>query len=499
MKSGPLRIFLRHSALLPAVFSIQCQYDYFQNAINREKDTDNPVISQTEPTRNSVIRKLNSLRITFSEPVKNATSTANYVLSGDGLGTLALSAVAVSSESEVTLQFSGTMTDGSVSIKINGVADKVENPLNDSEIVFTSDATPKWRYIGRAVSRQTIAVNSAPSLAFDSQYLYAAISESNCINTGVTDITIMRYDLTAGTWSVVGDYCLGGASLVSTNNSSVFPALLLHGGSLFVAYTDGATYSSPNKFVRVKVFKNGMWEVLGAPLPAQVGANSSYASIAATGDNIYLSVRDLGNSGRVSVYRNTIATPGAWTLMGTNGLSAGNVFRQAPVRIFNSELYLGFRDGGSVGPTGQPSVLKWDGTSSWATIGAVDTLASDYFNLVTTASDLWAIYQQGGVASVAFKKSSGGAWSQGVTNLTTEGTPNYLSAQVNGANVYAGYQVAATTVCRFKYHDGAAWAELGSGLTCGNPSILLINGKIHAVFRDQDATYADKLSAAYFE
>ena len=274
---------------------------------------------------------------------------------------------------------------------------------------------------------------------------------------------------------------------------------MLHNGNLFVAYSDGTTFDGTNKFVRVRIFKNNQWEVLGSPLPAQVGANSTHASLTADGDNIYLSVRDIGNGSKVSVYRNTITTPGAWTLMGTNGLSAGNVFRQAPVRIYNNELYVGYRDGGSVGPAGKPSVLKWDGSTTWNSTGAVDTLASDYVNLVPTATELWAVYQQGGASTVAAMKFSAGTWSSGATNLTTEGTPNYLSAAVSSGVLYTGYQVGSTTTCRVKKYEASAWSELGNGITCGNISIHMVNGLVYAVYRDQDASYTNKLSAAYFQ
>lgn len=485
------------SSLFILAFYSNCQYDYFRSAIDKEKDTEAPVIQSSDPAGNATIRVLSSVKITFSEPVTGAAILSNYSLSGDGAGTLALTGIVADSDNQVTLQFSGTLVDGNITVKINGITDKVNNPLRDTDLSFTSDATPKWRYIGRGLSRRTIANNYGPGIAADSQYIYVAITETTCYtgSSGVTDVSVMKYNFSSGTWSVVGDYCLGGASLTTNSN---FPSLLLHNGKLFEAHVDGATFDGTNTFARVRLFDGTQWNIFGSPLPAQVGANSRFPVLAADGDNIYLSVRDLGNGGKASVYRNSISTPGAWTLMGTNGLSAGNVFRQSPITIFNNELYIGFRDGGSVSPTGKPSVLKWDGSSSWTSTGLADAVASDYVNFQKTATELWAIYQSG-TTGVSAMKYSAGTWSVGASTMTAEGTPNYLSSVMIGGYPYVAYQVNASNTCLLKRYDGTSWSQLGGTLTCGNPSITLIGSVIYAVFRDKDPAYSDLLSGAYFQ
>jgi hypothetical protein len=271
---------------------------------------------------------------------------------------------------------------------------------------------------------------------------------------------------------------------------------MLHNGQLFVAFTDGSVYDGVNQFVQVRVFRNNQWELIGD----KIGGNTRNPYLAADGDNIYVSVRDLSNGSRVSVYRNTIATPSTWTLMGTNGLSLGNTFRASPLVRFSSEWYLAFRDGGSTSPTSKPSVLKWDGTASWATSWQIDTLSSDNVNMFVAGSELWAVYQQGGTSQVAAMKFSAGSWSAAIgTNLVTEGTPNYLSAARSGANTYAAYQVGTSSTCWVKQHDGASWSSLGTSFNCGNPTMMLFNSVVYVVFRDQDTGYMDKLSAAYFE
>ncbi len=472
-----------------------CQHNFYEDAIIREKDTEIPSIRSTEPAAATTIRGLQTLRVFYSEPVTGADNVANVGLSGAGLGTLALGSIEAISRSEYLLHFTGTMVDGQVIIRIAGAKDGAANELAATDLEFTSSAVPKWRYIGRAVSTNTLITSSAPSLQHDSQYLYAAFNEIACVNT-FNDITVMRYEFSTGAWSVVGSRCIAGATATA---SSINPNLMLHNGTLFLAFTDGSVFDSVDQFVRVRAFRNGTWEVVGTG-DAKIGGDTRNPFLVADGDNIYVSARDLNNSSKVSVYRNTIATPGAWTLMGTNGLSVGNTFRSAPMAFFTSELYIGFRDGGSTSPASKPSVLKWDGSSSWATSWQIDTLAADNLNLLRNGTELWAIYQQGGTSAVAVTKYATGAWSAAVTpNLSTEGTPNYLSAGIASGHTYAAYQVGTSSTCWVKRHDGTSWSALGTSFNCGNPTILLINSVVYAVFRDQDTGYMDRLSAAYFE
>jgi hypothetical protein len=59
------------------------------------------------------------------------------------------------------------MLDGPVNVHAAGIRDKAGNELSATTLEFTSSAVPKWRYIGRAVSTNTIITSSAPSLAGD--------------------------------------------------------------------------------------------------------------------------------------------------------------------------------------------------------------------------------------------------------------------------------------------------------------------------------------------
>jgi hypothetical protein len=304
------------------------------------------------------------------------------------------------------------------------------------------------------------------------------------------DVTVMKYEFATGNWSTVGNRCIAGNT---STQHSINPNLLLHNGTLFVAFTDGSVFDGTNQFVQVRAFRNNTWELIGA----KIGGDTRNPYLAADGDNLYVSVRDFDNSNRLSVYRNTIATPGTWTLMGANGLSLGNTLRASPLVQFGGEWYLAFRDGGS---GNRPSVLKWDNSSSWATSWQIDTLSSDNINMFVSGSELWTIYQQGGTSQVAATKYSGGSWSAAIApNLVTEGTPNYLSAARAGTNTYAAYQVAISSTCWVKHHDGTAWNALGTSFNCGNPTMTLINSVVYVVFRDRDTGYMDRLSAAYFE
>ncbi|GAB4429780.1 MAG: hypothetical protein OHK0011_12330 [Turneriella sp.] len=487
LRDGYLRCAKFALALL---LTTSCQYNYFEQAIDREKDTVSPAVSSSEPSAGSTIRKLEKLRLIFTEPVNQATEQGNYALSGAGVGTLTLVSINTLNPQEYELTFSGTMVDGPVTLQISGIRDRVGNEIATSTLEFTSSAVPKWRYIGRAVSTNTLVSSSAPALAYDSQYLYAAFNEIACVNL-FNDITVMRYEFASGNWSTVGSRCIAGST--STQNS-INPHLLLHDGTLFVAFTDGSVFDGTNQFVQVRAFRNGNWELIGG----KIGAHTRHPYLAAEGDNIYVSLRDIGNGSRVSVYRNSIATPGTWTLMGANGLSLGNTFRASPLVRFESEWYLAFRDGGST-PSSRPFVLKWDNSSSWASSWQIDTLAADNVNLLVTGSELWAIYQQGGTSQVAAQKFSGGSWSAALGNLATEGTPNYLSAGRAGSDSYVAYQVSTSSTCWVKQHNGTTWSSIGTSFNCGNPTMLLINSVVYVVFRDQDTGYMDRLSAAYFE
>ncbi len=487
-----LRILTSVVFIFGALHLTRCENNYFREAIEKAKDTVAPTIVTSSPAAGTTLTSLETLTITFSESVEGADKASNYDISGTGAGTLSVSSITRISAMQATLNFSGSMVDGSVTIALENITDTVGNPLDGAALSFTSDATPKWRFLGRGVSTRGISVGASPGFTGDANYLYAAVTESNCYDGSTTpdDVTVLRYEFQTKAWTTLGVPCLGGASLTAT---STYPTLLLHQGSLFLAFTDGTTYVNPDKKVRVYVFKSGSWQILGSPLPASIGANSSYSGLFADGDTLYVSVRDLGNGSKASVYQNSISSPGAWTLVGSNGISTGNIFRQAPMALWQSKFYVAFRDGGA---SSHPKVLEWN-SGSWVDTGSVDTRSSDYVNLLTTPTALWAVYQQSD--SVVAQKYDGTSWVAVGGELFVGASPNYLSAEVDASALYVAYQEASSATTRVKKLEGSVWSELGAGLTGGNPNIRLIGGKVYIVYRDKSPSYNDKLSAAYFE
>lgn len=492
MKSQSLNFSVVIIALFCAGLFSGCQNNYFREAIEKAKDTEAPTLVSSLPAAGTTLTSLKTLTLTFSEPIEGIEKASNYDFSGIGAGTLAVSSITRTSAMQATLNFSGTMLDGDVTLTLENITDTVGNPLGNTALSFTSDAVPKWRFLGRAVSRRGITVFASSGITGDDNYLYAAVTELNCYDGSSTfdDVTVYRYEFQTKAWTTLGDYCMGGASLPAT---SVYPTLLLHQGNLFLAFTDGTTYVDPNRKVRVYIFASGSWQVFGSPLPAGIGANASYSSLFADGDTLYVSVRDLGNSGKASVYQNSISSPGAWALVGTNGISTGNIFRRAPMVLWQSKLYLGFRDGGV---SSQPKVREWN-SGSWVDTGSVDTNGTDYINLLTTPTALWAVYQQSD--SVVAQKFDGTSWVSAGDALFVGASPNYLSAEIDASVLYVAYQEASSATTRVKKFEGSVWSELGVGLTGGNPAIRLIGGKVYIVYRDKTPSYNDKLSAAYFE
>ncbi|AFM11771.1 Ig-like domain-containing protein [Turneriella parva] len=137
---------------------IQCAYNPNDNCLNPASscfvpDKEPPTIANSSPANGATIRSASDLvTITFSEPVKNATVTSNYVFSGVGGSGLAAASVNKINDREYRLTVTGVLGQGAVALSINQITDWAGNPYTGA-LNFTASQDLNWTQTDSLTSR----------------------------------------------------------------------------------------------------------------------------------------------------------------------------------------------------------------------------------------------------------------------------------------------------------------------------------------------------------
>ena len=271
------------------------------------------------------------------------------------------------------------------------------------------------------------------SLIVTDDKLYAAYG------TGST-VQVMQYELDGE-----GDWMLAGDTLAADSSNVSDPYLLMHDGSLYVAYRD------PTKKITVKkLTSSGTWETVGTE---SFSVDEIYhPSLAAVDGTLYAGFQDyLYEAGFGGTVMRFNPSSGEWELVGDRGFTS-DFANDATLVADGNELYFVYKD-----EYYKPHAMSYDFRNlEWVKLGQTSFSSGKVYELAATADD--------GDLFVAYRDEKNS------DRLTVK-----------------------------KYVDGE-WKTIGSaGLTKYDayaPSLVVVAGIPYVVFEDQSAS--GKLSAMKF-
>ncbi len=452
------------------------------------------------------IRRLDELKLVFSEPVVGADRRSAYVLGGDGIGTLSIEQVRVVSNTTIILQFSGIPSDGEIQLQIRGVNDIVGNTLSNSLLVWQGDGLPKWRYLGRKLSRGLISVNQIP-IALDNEYLYVAYSDESCQqNYGYYDGTLIRVHLPTKVVDPVGEPCIINSQYASANIQS----LVLVDGKPVVAFRDSSTLDS-NK-ISVKRWNTTSWEYLGLP---RFTPNALSPELYVVGNVLYCSFRDATSTpaNRLRIYSFNLAEPNAnWQEVQNLLLSNNNVFTKTTLQQYSDKLFFAFRDGS----TTLLSVRYYD--TSTSNYSSILNLSPSFSSLDTTvhltdhpAQPVVAFSYRPFNTNIALYAYDGDTWAAtnwvayvpATFDLGTTSAANHLQCRFRSNQPFCTYVEGSGFIYTVTYID--SWQHVKSpgaptsAINGGNPSLLVTPSALYLAIRDKEVGYTNTLSLLSYE
>lgn len=162
-------------------------------------DSTSPNVLSTIPAVDSSVNSdVSTVSIQFSESVLNsvdfngALNIQNYILLGEGGEGLSISTITEVSESEYTLNLSGSLKEGSVSLTVKNIKDKLGIMMEQQELSWVVDKTQPQLVISIPESQQSINPNlNEISVTFDE----SVVNGSDLVNyslsgTGLGSATI---------------------------------------------------------------------------------------------------------------------------------------------------------------------------------------------------------------------------------------------------------------------------------------------------------------------
>jgi len=135
------------------IFNVtSCGYQLEDNLIGRSSEPGPPIISLVVPSDGSRIdSSMNQIDITFSEEVTGADSSSNYVLSGQGVGSLTIVSVSSLGSNSYRISVTGTPGDGTITLTINNIVDSDGTGLQDNTIGYIGCWNADWLYRRRLI------------------------------------------------------------------------------------------------------------------------------------------------------------------------------------------------------------------------------------------------------------------------------------------------------------------------------------------------------------
>lgn len=109
------------------------------NSIAYKADVTAPTLSSIVPGENTALHDLDVIQLQFSEPMLGADNAQNYVLDGEGKGSLAITSAMVLPENRVKLTLAGKPGAGKLSLRFNNCTDLAGNLLSVRAVDYRSD------------------------------------------------------------------------------------------------------------------------------------------------------------------------------------------------------------------------------------------------------------------------------------------------------------------------------------------------------------------------
>ncbi len=106
----------------------------------------NPITFSVTPADGSKVDTLTQIDIVYSDAVIGADEAGNYILSGSGLGTLAVTAVQAAGTNTYRILLSGTPGDGSIALTIQNVSGTENNALAENTVSYLGWWDTNWTY-----------------------------------------------------------------------------------------------------------------------------------------------------------------------------------------------------------------------------------------------------------------------------------------------------------------------------------------------------------------
>ncbi|MBV6493664.1 MAG: hypothetical protein LDLANPLL_01687 [Turneriella sp.] len=186
----------------------------------------NPTFTAS-PIAATTINSLTSITLNFSTSVNGAATSGNYVITNAAGGTLAVSSVTGSGAGPYTINLTGVVGNGAISIAINNVTDSTTGlPLAGGPLTYTADTTLPTVAISTAVSNPTNISPFTVTFTFSENvtgFTVADITVGNGSvgNFQITSAQVYTADITpAGVATVTIDVVSGVAQDAAGNNNT---------------------------------------------------------------------------------------------------------------------------------------------------------------------------------------------------------------------------------------------------------------------------------------
>ncbi len=118
----------------------------FLTQTTQEETQPNPITFTVNPADGSKVDTLSQIEIVYSDAVTGAETAGNYILSGSGLGTLAVTSVQAAGTNTYRIFLSGTPGDGSIVLTIQNVTGTESNALAENTVAYLGWWDTNWTY-----------------------------------------------------------------------------------------------------------------------------------------------------------------------------------------------------------------------------------------------------------------------------------------------------------------------------------------------------------------
>lgn len=298
-------------------------------AISLIADNTAPTIQILSPNTGSTIDPIPSIDITFSEPVLNATTTSNYVISGAGANTLTISSATSIGGNSYRIGLSGSPIVGEVVFTLNNITDIATNALSANTFNYTFRGYSIGGSITNLSNSITLRLNESETITLNNGTTTYTFLTTRIIKTSSYNIAISSNPNNLN--------CIieNGSGTVNTN---VFNANLICFGNANGPLNSGTIY-------RTLTLPTSLTTIAGAPPPTASNGVLDGTGTAArfnsptdiTTDGTYLYVTDTGNN---SIRRILISNYQVDTFIASGTLNA-------PTHITTDGRYLYVSDTGN--------------------------------------------------------------------------------------------------------------------------------------------------------